>query len=111
VNLTVSFALRGAGDTRFVTAVALAVAWPVMVLPTYLAWHFGWGLYAAWAFASAYIIVLSFTFLCRFLQGKWRTMRVIETPAPAPVEVPTERPEVREAKPLADHERCTPAAS
>src|SRR5262249_18981898 len=78
LNLVLSFALRGAGDTRFVTVVSLALAWPVMVLPTWAAWYHGWGLYWAWAFASAYIIVLALTFWLGFRQGKWKTMRVIE---------------------------------
>jgi MATE family multidrug resistance protein len=80
VNLVFSFALRGAGDTRFVTWVAVALAWPVMVLPTWAAWRFGWGLYWAWTFATLYVIGLALTFLFRFRQGKWRTMRVIEAP-------------------------------
>jgi MATE family multidrug resistance protein len=82
VNLVVSFALRGAGDTRFVTRVALALPWPTMVLPTWAAWHQGWGLYWAWAFASLYIMALAVVFLVRFRQGKWRSMRVI-APQPA----------------------------
>src|SRR5262249_15502738 len=81
VNILFSFALRGAGDTRFVTATSLGIAWPVMGLPGWLAWSHGWGLYAAWGFASAYIILLALTFLARFRQGRWRAMRVIETPA------------------------------
>jgi MATE family multidrug resistance protein len=83
MNLVFSFALRGAGDTRFVTVVALGMAWPLMVVPTWAAWYFGWGLYWAWAFASAYIIALGFTFLLRFRVGKWKAMRVIEAQEPA----------------------------
>ena len=37
-SLVFSCALRGAGDTRFVTVVALAVSWLVLVLPTWAAW-------------------------------------------------------------------------
>jgi MATE family multidrug resistance protein len=78
MNLVFSFALRGAGDTRFVTIVSLALSWPLMVLPTWAAWHYGWGLYWAWTFASIYIIALGITFLLRFRAGKWKSMRVIE---------------------------------
>jgi len=78
MNIVFSFALRGAGDTRFVTIVSLFLAWPIMVLPTWAAWRFGWGLYWAWGFASAYVIALGITFLLRFLAGKWKAMRVIE---------------------------------
>ena len=51
------------------------------MLPTWLAWYFDWGLYWAWTFASTYIIVLSFVLLARFRGGRWKIMRVIETPA------------------------------
>lgn len=78
VNLTFSFALRGAGDTRFVTAVALGLSFPIMVVPTWLAWYYGWGLSWAWGFASAYVIALATTFFLRFRHGAWKSMRVIE---------------------------------
>jgi MATE family multidrug resistance protein len=78
LNLIFSFALRGAGDTRFVTAIMMVLAWPVMVVPTWLALTFGWGLYWAWGFASAYIISLAMIFLARFCSGRWKSMRVIE---------------------------------
>jgi len=86
MSLVFSFALRGAGDTRFVTIMALVLAWPLMVLPTWATWYYGWGLYWAWAFASAYIIALGITFLLRFRTGKWKSMRVIEQ-APPPEEI------------------------
>jgi len=35
---------------------------------------------ASWIIVSAYIIILGLVFLCRFLGGKWKTMRVIEEP-------------------------------
>jgi MATE family multidrug resistance protein len=79
MTLIFSFALRGAGDTRFVTAVALTLSWPMMVIPTWACYEYGWGLYWAWAFASGYIIALAFIFLWRFRQGQWKSMRVIES--------------------------------
>jgi MATE family multidrug resistance protein len=86
MNILFSFALRGAGDTRFVTMVALVFAWPVMIIPTWVVTGRGRGLYAAWTFASLYVILLALTFLFRFLQGRWRSMRVIEVAAPADVD-------------------------
>lgn len=82
IEVVYTFALRGAGDTVFVTWVSLSLAWPVMVLPTWLSWKYGWGLYWAWGFASAYIIAIAFVFMFRFRGGKWKSMRVIEQ-APA----------------------------
>ncbi len=78
MNLIFSFGLRGAGDTHFVTLVSLILAWPIMVVPTWLALEHDWGLYWCWGFASAYVIALAFTFLFRFRTGKWKSMRVIE---------------------------------
>jgi MATE family multidrug resistance protein len=78
INLVFAFALRGAGDTRFVTLVALGLSWPLMVLPTAAALHFGWGLYWAWTFVTSYVIALAVVFLLRFRVGRWKTMRVIE---------------------------------
>jgi MATE family multidrug resistance protein len=53
-----------------------------MVVPTWAAWHYHWGLYWAWTFVSAYVIALGFAFMLRFRAGKWKSMRVIER-APA----------------------------
>ena len=39
---------------------------------------YGMGLYAAWCFATAYLIVLAICFFYRFRAGKWKSMRVIE---------------------------------
>ena len=80
IEVVYTFALRGAGDTVFVTWVSILLAWPMMVLPTYLAYKLGWssGLYWAWGFASAYIIAIALVFMFRFRGGKWKSMRVIE---------------------------------
>ena len=79
VNLQLSFALRGAGDTQFVSAVALIVPWPVMVLPTWLSAKWANALYWSWGFCVLYVAVLTGIYYIRFRQGKWRSMRVIET--------------------------------
>ena len=74
-----SFAIRGAGDTRFALLFSCIVAWTVMVLPTWVSikW-FGGGLYACWWFCTIYIIVLGIGFFARFQAGHWKKMRVIE---------------------------------
>ncbi|QEL14407.1 MATE family efflux transporter [Limnoglobus roseus] len=77
-NVTYSFALRGAGDTRFVSLLTFALAWPCMVIPTFLVVYFGGSVYLAWGFATFYIAVMAGCFWWRFNTGKWKAMRVIE---------------------------------
>jgi MATE family multidrug resistance protein len=81
MNLVFSFALRGAGDTRFVTAVALALAGPIMVLPTLVVCLQQMHLFWPWTFASVYVLVLTVIYFLRFRQGRWKSMRVIEAKA------------------------------
>ncbi len=80
INLIFSFALRGAGDTRFVSAVALSLPWPLMVLPTW--WVKDWeaSVYWSWAFVTVFVIIQALVFLFRFRQGKWKSMSVIHSP-------------------------------
>ena len=73
-----SFALRGAGDTRFVMWLTFALAWPVMILPTWWLITNGFSVYWPWAFATAYVGVMALCFWLRFRTGKWKAMRVIE---------------------------------
>lgn len=100
INVTFAFALRGAGDTRFVTMLTFCLAWPLMVLPTAAVVTYrdelraafpsmGDPVYWAWAFATLHIIAMSVCFWFRFRHGKWKTMRVIE---PGKPEVPPEEP-------------------
>lgn len=74
-----SFALRGAGDTRFVMWLTFALAWPVMILPTWWLISNGFKVYWPWAFATAYVGVMAVCFGLRFRTGKWKSMRVIES--------------------------------
>ena len=83
VNVSFSFALRGAGDTRFVSLLTFALAWPIMVVPTALVVWSGGSIYLAWGFATAYIVAMALCFTLRFRTGKWKSMRVIEA-APGP---------------------------
>lgn len=77
MNLIFSFALKGAGDTRFVSLVALTLPWPIMVIPTL--WIKDWdnAIYWAWGFTSLFIIIQAIVFWLRFATGKWKKMTVI----------------------------------
>jgi MATE family multidrug resistance protein len=91
-NLIFSAALKGAGDTKFVMFASVSLNWLIMVIPGYIAIKLRpgiSGLYWAWAALSAYVCVLAVLFLLRFLNGKWKSMRVIEAaPTPVPRIVP-----------------------
>ena len=76
VNLTFAFALRGAGDTWFVTLLTFALAWPIMVVPTAIVVALGASVYWAWVFATAHICAMAICFFFRFRSGQWKGMRV-----------------------------------
>lgn len=90
-----SSAIRGAGDTRFALLFNVISGMILMVLPTTYLYFYQPDVILAWGSLTAYITMLAFGYLARFLQGKWRSMRVIEGPgelAEAPPE-PAEEPE------------------
>ena len=71
-------AIKGAGDTRFVLLAQLVVAPP----PVLAAWAgiemLGFGLIWCWFVLTIWVWALGVIYCARFLQGRWRTMRVIE---------------------------------
>jgi len=74
-----SAGVKGAGDTRFVMVVSMALSWTVMVVPVYVSVTYWRSLYLAWLFASTYIVLAGTVFVFRFRGGKWKSMRVIES--------------------------------
>ena len=81
VNIVFASAIKGAGDTRFVLGLVLCVApWPVTAVWIGTA-HFQQHLLWCWSVLTIWIIVLAIGYVARFLQGKWRQMRVIEPTA------------------------------
>jgi multidrug resistance protein, MATE family len=77
MNLIFSFSLKGAGDTKFVTAVALILPWPLMVIPTFFLKDLSGGIYWAWGSATVFSAVQASVFWRRFVGGKWKVMSVI----------------------------------
>lgn len=75
--LNVSFALKGAGDTRFVSLMALTIPWPIMVLPAFLLRERENAVTIAWCFAAVYSFVITTILILRFRGGKWKSMSVI----------------------------------
>lgn len=82
VNVSFAFALRGAGDTKYVTLLTFSLAWPLMVIPTAVVVFSGGNLYWCWVFATLHILAMSVCFWFRFRSGKWKAMRVIEAAPP-----------------------------
>jgi MATE family multidrug resistance protein len=76
VYLNLSFALKGAGDTRFVSLVALAVPWPILVLPAALLMDHPNAAILSWMWVVAYSIVLTVILSYRFKKGKWKSMSI-----------------------------------
>ena len=78
MNVVFMSAIRGAGDTRFVFCTSLGTS----LLPLSLAWlgihHLGQGLLWCWTLITLWVCSAGLIYLARFLQGKWRTMRVID---------------------------------
>ena len=83
-------ALKGAGDTRYIMGMSVVLGWCIMVIPAVVALrYFDPSIYLLWAFVCAYIITAGLVFYARFRTGRWKTMRVIETP---PVVLPEDVP-------------------
>jgi MATE family multidrug resistance protein len=91
MNIIFASAIKGAGDTRFAMFMIVVLSISVLILPSYAAiLYLAMGIYSGWAFVTAYVIVLGMVFFFRFLNGKWKSMRVIEASA---ISVPPTFPE------------------
>lgn len=78
LNMVFVSAIKGAGDTQFIFGTSLVMA-IVLAGATWLALRvFGAGLHGCWLLITAWIWLLGTIYLARFLQGRWRLMRVIE---------------------------------
>jgi len=79
LNMVFVSAIKGAGDTRFVFATSLVMA-VALAIGTWLALdYFDAGLHGCWTLVTVWIWALGSVYCLRFLQGKWRSMRVIDT--------------------------------
>jgi MATE family multidrug resistance protein len=77
-------ALKGAGDTRFILVNTLVVSSLALLTGKFCKSQFqwaenGWELWGWWWVITGWIFTLGMIYLARFIQGKWRSMRVIET--------------------------------
>ena len=82
MSVVFASAIKGAGDTRFVLVTAAIMA-PLPVLASWLGIRYlDWHLLACWTAITVWISAVGIVYLARFLQGRWRQMRVIEPGLP-----------------------------
>lgn len=82
VGLVFVGALKGAGDTRFVLKVSVVLGTSLAVLSWLAVEKWALDIHGCWVLITAWVWVMGMSFLWRFLGGRWRSMRVIEPPAP-----------------------------
>lgn len=78
INLILSNALKGAGDTRFVMNYSLILAWGMLFLgEVLLIFVFHQSVVIAWGWCALYVCGLALGFLLRFLSGRWKTIDLL----------------------------------
>ncbi len=83
VNLIVSGALKGAGDTRFVMIYSVVMAWGFwMTGELVIIFVLGGGIVPAWAWMTAFVFAVAAGFLWRFRSGRWKSIELIERQTP-----------------------------
>lgn len=76
-GLSLSGALRGAGDTTYVSAIEICINL-LLFLPTvyFFALIVDWGLLGAWIGFGVYIIIFALAMIFRFRRGYWKTISI-----------------------------------
>jgi MATE family multidrug resistance protein len=82
ISITLSEALRSAGDTTWCMAARLVLAWLVFTPISWLAvLSFGGGVYTVMTALIMYLALLAAAFVWRFLSGKWREIDLVGEPS------------------------------
>lgn len=78
IDIVLSNALKGAGDTKFVMVFSLALAWTMLGVGEYIIIEvLKAGIYVAWVWAILYLIVMALGYWIRFKSGKWRKIDLL----------------------------------
>lgn len=82
-GIVFSGALRGAGDTVWPGVITVIYSWLFIVAGGFLLvwWAPGLESIGPWIAASVYIIVFGLTLWLRFANGRWRSIKLVETRA------------------------------
>ncbi len=86
VAMSLSGALRGAGDTRWPGVATIILSWTVIVGGGWAMVYLAPGLQSVgpWMAAATYITLLALAILWRFVRGPWRTIKLLESAAGNP---------------------------
>jgi MATE family, multidrug efflux pump len=74
-------ALKGAGDTRFLLRVSMALAGLLSGFSWLSVQTWRLNVFGCWTLMIFWFAIAATTYVLRFRQGRWRQMRVIEVPA------------------------------
>ena len=82
--MSISGALRGAGDTKWPGVITLVLSWTIIVGG---GWAFvflapGLNSLGPWIAAAVYIVLLATAMLVRFMLGHWKTIKLVDRPSP-----------------------------
>jgi multidrug resistance protein, MATE family len=78
MNVVFAGALKGAGDTRFIMIVSMVLT-PLPIVAAWAGIHrFHYGLIWCWVVITVWVCLSGVIYCARFLQGRWRHIRVIE---------------------------------
>ncbi len=86
--ITTSAALRGAGDTVWPGVATIVLSWTCIIGVGYGLVYFvpSLGSMGPWIGASLYIIMLGVVLGIRFMQGKWKTLSLVDPDTPADID-------------------------
>lgn len=81
IGIILSSVLRAAGDTLFVMLSAVICGYVIVVLPTYYfcQYHKENALMYSWSTVVAFVFIITTIYALRVKQGKWKTMKIIES--------------------------------
>lgn len=82
INIIMSGALKGAGDTRFVMLYMLVFGWAIWIPGEILILARGWGILAAWLWLTIYVLLLAIGFWWRWHSGRWKHITLLEASVP-----------------------------
>jgi multidrug resistance protein, MATE family len=78
MNIIFVSTLKGAGDTRFILLTSACMSPPPVLAVWIGITRYHLGLMWCWVVITVWVILLGLIYFGRFLQGRWRAMRVIE---------------------------------